>query len=194
MTSLDPRIYLFGDITVRKALRIIRKIKRLINIGAETIYFYICSDGGDFDSACAIIDEILGAQSVGITVYTICQSVACSGAADILSLGSNGYRFATHNSTIMMHPMSFATNEDYASNIKITAEHSSRRSQEIILLVSEACGYKTIKRRKEFEERINKGWWLTGKEAKKYGVVDGIWDYKQEKNIKYIDLESVDGR
>jgi ATP-dependent Clp endopeptidase proteolytic subunit ClpP len=184
---MDPRIYLFHNISVRLSLKVIRKIRRLIDIGVEDIYIYICSDGGSFDAACAIIDEMLGLQSIGITVHTICYSLACSGAADILVLGSHGHRYCTRNSTIMVHPMSYATNEDRAGNVKIMSEHLEKRSDEINSLVCKACGCHTTKKKQDFLGRINKGWWLTSKEAIKYGVVDGYWDYRLEKDIKHID-------
>lgn len=177
------RIFLFGDIKEQMAFKIIKQIRYLVDQKRQDIFLYVASGGGCYDAATAIIDEMLGAQSIGIAVHTICLAYAYSAASDILTLGSPSCRFATKNSTIMMHPLSFELGEDYSVNQKTASDHLEQKAQHMNLIIAKACGHNTKSKLKTFLEKTSKGLWLNATQATKFGVVDGIWDYKKERDI-----------
>ena len=175
------RIFIRGEIDEDSEEKFTASLRYLISKNIKTIYVYINSEGGDIDSACAIIDEINGAKSRGFSITTISLGKSYSAAAYILTFGTK--RYATENSTIMLHPILFDLDMDYIANQKAYTAFTDFKYADIIKKVANNCSKKTKAAIQGFIEKIQHGLWLCPKEAKKLKVIDGIWDYSLEKSI-----------
>jgi ATP-dependent Clp endopeptidase proteolytic subunit ClpP len=179
-SNLDSgKIFLYGEIN-DKAVRIIsEKLRYLVfNKKLKTIYVYISSMGGEYEAGCAISDELLGFESIGIKICTIVVGMACSAAADILIMGKE--RYATSNSVIMMHPIQYNVESDKLSSVRKDTDFTHKHYSAYTELIAKRCGYKTKVKIDEFIEKIEKTLWLTAKEAKKMGIINDIYNYKYE--------------
>lgn len=174
------RIFLYGEIDDKIAFRTIQRMRYVFLEKRKEIYLYIHSDGGDFEAMCAIIDEMVGLQSIGAKIYTIALGKACSAAAYVLAMGTE--RYATANTTIMMHEMQ--VNWEWAGesvkNVKGDTEFMDKLYTHTISMIVERCGHKG-KKKAAFIEKISKVMWMLPKDAQREGIIDGIWDYNWEK-------------
>jgi ATP-dependent Clp protease protease subunit len=178
------RILLWGEIKEESAKTVIQSMRYLADISKEDIYLYIHSDGGDTEAQDAIIDEMEGTRARGITIWTVAQGKAYSAAANILALGEPGHRFATKNSTLMLHMYSVDMPTDYVHMQKIYAEFTGKKNDEIYRQVAKACQKGTGKKLESFMNDLKSGLWLNARSAKSYGLIDGIWDYKWENALQ----------
>lgn len=164
-------IPLFGTITTQLSYDIITKIKLAFHNGKDKIGILINSEGGTFDGQVAIIDEILYWIKQGKIIETVVQGMACSGAANILLMGSPKYRYATYHSAIMFHSVSLDLQYDTIDNQKNIVDFTQRHQDLLNTTL-----LKNIKKRngKQFLESIKKDLWMSANEAKKYGIIDHI--------------------
>ncbi len=140
------------------------------------IYLYINSGGGEVSSGYAIIDQILSCRC---PVYTIVRGEAHSMGAIIAAFGAKGCRFATPNSSIMLHSfivqcppepvekfpgMASFTHADYMMKVSSLSKRLKITKQQLL-------------------ELMNKTMWLSPKQAIKVGVIDHIWTPKMEQAI-----------
>ena len=175
------RIFIRGEINEESEEKFVRSLRYCMSIDIKNIYVYISSEGGDVDSACAIIDEINGAKKQGFKIHTIAIGKAYSAGAYILTFGS--VRYATENASIMLHPILFDLDMDYIANQKAYTAFTDYKYADIINKVAKNCKRKTKSSINKFVEEIQHGLWLCPKEAKKLKVIDEIWDYSLEKSI-----------
>jgi len=172
------RIFLYGDITEKSAKDVILKMRASYYYYVDTVYLYIHTDGGDFEACCSICDEIQGIQNQGGEVVTISVGKTYSSGAFILCMGDR--RYATINSTIMFHPISFELGDDFIGNqVKYTA-FSDKQFTIFLKTITDKLGKKTKKTREAFRESFKDELWLTAEEAKKQKLIDDIWDYMEE--------------
>lgn len=179
------RVFLWGELTEDLAKEIIHNMRYIFfHEKNENIYLYIHSDGGEFDAECAIIAEMEGLKELGAVIHTIAVGKACSAAADILAVGSE--RYATKYSTMMMHPASYAMESEASIRHKKIADFSEKHYKEVLSYVARSCGYNTKKKLEQFYESVDKELWLDTDSAKKFGLIDGLWDYGWEKDITKV--------
>jgi ATP-dependent Clp protease protease subunit len=145
-------------------------IAQLLFLDAEDpkkdITLYVNSPGGSVTSTLAIIDTI---NTVKADVSTVCVGMAASGGAWVLSAGKKGKRFALPNAEVMIHQPLGGT-EGQASDIAITAKHILKTKENLIKIMSQATG-KPIS---QIEKDVDRDFYLSAEEAKKYGVIDDI--------------------
>lgn len=177
------RILLWGDVDEKSAKHIIQSMRYLADLSKEDIYFYIHSDGGETEAQDAIIDEIEGTRARGNIIWTIAHGKAYSAAANILALGTEGHRFATKNSTMMLHMYSVEMPTDYVHIQQTYTEYTKKKNDEIYKLVAKACGKGGGKKLEVFMNDLKSGLWLNTRSAMSYGLIDGIWDFKWENDI-----------
>ena len=175
------RIFIRGEINEESEEKFVRSLRYCMSIDIKNIYVYISSEGGDVDSACAIIDEMNGAKKQGFKIHTIAIGKAYSAAAYILTFGS--VRHATENASIMLHPILFDLDMDYVANQKAYTAFTDYKYADIINKVAKNCKKKTKSAIDKFVQEIQHGLWLCPKQAKKMKIIDFIWDYSKEKII-----------
>ncbi|MBL7979148.1 MAG: ATP-dependent Clp protease proteolytic subunit [Bacteroidetes Order II. Incertae sedis bacterium] len=130
------------------------------------ISIYINSPGGSVDSGLAIYDTM---QFITPQVATICVGLAASMGAVLLAAGESGKRAALPHSRIMIHqPLGGAQGQ--ASDIEITA----REIAKIKTTLYEILSHHTGKSLEQLESDADRDYWLSGKEAQAYGLIDRV--------------------
>ncbi len=145
-------------------------IAQLLFLEAEDpekdIHLYINSPGGVVTSGLAIYDTM---QFVKPDVSTICIGQAASMGAVLLAAGAAGKRFSLPNSRIMIHqPLGGAQGQ--ATDIKIQAEEILRIREVLNNILVRHTGKKV----KEIEKDTDRDFFMSGEEARVYGLVDQI--------------------
>lgn len=160
-------IFLGGPIDDHTANIIIAQLLHLESQETEKdVSFYINSPGGSVTATLAIIDTM---NHIKPNVSTVCVGMAASGAAWILSAGEKGKRFALPNAEVMIHqPLGGA--EGQASDIAITAEHILKIRDNLVEIMAKNTGQTKEKIAKDIE----RDFFMSAEEAKKYGVIDEI--------------------
>src|SRR5690349_16176714 len=130
------------------------------------IQMYINSPGGSVYSGLGVYDTI---QYITPDVSTICIGMAASMGAVLLCAGSKGKRTALKHSRVMMHQPSGAIGGQ-ATDIEITVAEIRKLKRELYEIISNHTG----KPVKQVEKDCDRDYWLTGEEAKEYGLVDDV--------------------
>ncbi|KKU59351.1 MAG: ATP-dependent Clp protease proteolytic subunit [Parcubacteria group bacterium GW2011_GWA2_47_12] len=132
----------------------------------KDISLYVNSPGGSVTATLAIVDTM---NHVKNDVSTVCVGLAASGAAIILSSGAKGKRFALPNAEIMIHqPLGGAQGQ--ATDIEITAKQIIKIREKLNKILSENTGQPVS----QIEKDVERDYYMSTEEAKKYGVIDKI--------------------
>jgi len=130
------------------------------------INIYINSPGGMVYSGLGVYDTI---QFVACPVATICVGLAASLGSVLLSSGAKGQRASLPNSRIMLHqPLGGAQGQ--ASDSEIQAREILWLKQRLYEILSEHTG----KDVETISKDADRDYWLSAKEAQKYGLIDNI--------------------
>lgn len=149
-------------------------IAQLLFLEAEDpkkdIYLYINSPGGSVTSTLAMIDTM---HHIKPDVATVCVGIAASGGALVLSQGAKGKRYALPNAEVMIHqPLGGA--EGQATDIGIAAKHILKTRENLNKMLAKATGQSLEK----IEKDVERDFFLSADEAKKYGLIDEIMKAK----------------
>lgn len=163
----DNIIFLDGHIDDHVANLIIAQMLFLQSEDPKKdISLYINSPGGSASATLAMIDTM---NYIKNDVSTICVGMAASGGAWLLSAGTKGKRCALPNSEVMIHqPLGGA--EGQATEIKIRAEQILKLRENLAKIMSKNTGQPVSK----VEKDIERDFFMSADEAKKYGIVDKI--------------------
>jgi ATP-dependent Clp protease protease subunit len=133
---------------------------------AKDISLYINSPGGSVTAGLAIYDTI---QFIKPDVATYCIGQAASMGAILLCAGTKGKRFSLPNSRVMIHQP--------WGGVQGAAEDISRQAVEILKLRDKINNI-LVAHSGQALERIQKDtdrdYFMSGAEAKEYGVVDEV--------------------
>jgi ATP-dependent Clp protease protease subunit len=134
----------------------------------KDIYLYINSPGGSVYDALAIFDTM---QYVKSDIQTVGIGVQASAAAFLLSSGTKGKRFLLPHATVMIHQPSSGTRG------KVTdQEIDLKEALRVKKLMQDIMAKNTGQDAKKIHEDMERDFWMTAPEAKKYGVVDDVID------------------
>ncbi len=163
----DRIIFLGGPIEDTVANLIIAQLLFLQSEDSKKeISLYINSPGGSVTSTLAIVDTM---KFIKPDVSTFCVGIAASGAALVLSAGTKGKRFILKNAEVMIHqPIGGA--EGQATDIAISAKHILKTRENLNKMLAEHTGQLLSK----IEQDVERDYFMTADEAKKYGIVDKI--------------------
>lgn len=139
----------------------------------QDIYLYINSPGGNVSSGLAIYDTM---QYIKPDLQTICIGQAASMGALLLTAGTKGKRFALPNARIMIHQPSGGF-QGQSTDIQIQAEEISKIRETLDEIMSKHSGQDKKTIRKDTE----RDYFMTGEEAKKYGLIDSVITDRNEK-------------
>src|SRR6476619_5016882 len=131
------------------------------------IHLYINSPGGSVSAGLAIYDTM---QFLKSPVNTICMGLAASMGAFLLAAGRKGKRSALPHSRIMIHQPSQSGGGGTASDIEIQAKEILYLRAKMNELLSKHTG-QPIER---IERDTDRDPYLSGDEAKEYGLVDHV--------------------
>jgi ATP-dependent Clp protease, protease subunit len=165
---LKDRIIFLGTAVDQHTANLV--VAQLLFLQAEDpkkdIFFYINSPGGSAYDAMAIYDTM---QYVTNDIQTVGIGMQASAAAFLLNSGTKGKRFVLPNSTIMIHQPSSGTSG------KVTdQEIDLKESLRIKRLLESIMAKNTGQKLEKIHEDMERDFWLTADEAKKYGLIDRV--------------------
>lgn len=132
----------------------------------KDIHLYINSPGGIVSSGLAIYDTM---QYVKSDIATYCIGQAASMGALLLAAGTKGKRFALPHSRIMMHqPMGGFHGQ--ATDVEIHAKEILKMKDVLNRIIANHTGQPFEKIQTDTE----RDFFMSGDEAKEYGIVDEV--------------------
>lgn len=140
------------------------------------IQLYINSPGGSVTAGLAVLDTM---NHIKPDVATVCVGMAASAAAVLLAAGQKGKRFALPNAEVMIH-QPWGGAQGQATDIEITAKHIVATRERLNKILSKATGQPLEK----IEKDVERDYFMSAEEAKKYGAIDDIFSHKGEKPPK----------
>lgn len=163
------KIYLWGAVEDESARYIVERMLYLEALEpGKDITLYINSPGGVITSGMAIMDTM---NMISSDVSTVCMGLAASMGALLLCAGKKGKRYAWPHSRVMIHqPLISGQIIAPAVDIKIQADEIRKIREELNRIIAEA----TNKPLSQIELDTDRDYYLNGKEAKEYGLVDHV--------------------
>ncbi len=149
-------------------------IAQLLFLEAEDpdkdIFLYINSPGGVVTSGLAIYDTM---QYIKPDVATICIGQAASMGSLLLNAGAAGKRSALPNSRVMIHqPMGGFQGQ--ASDIEIHAREIIKVKKNLNEIYAKHTGKKIA----QIEKDMDRDYFMSGEEAREYGLIDKVIERK----------------
>lgn len=130
------------------------------------VQIYVNSPGGSVYAGLGIYDTM---QYINPNVATCCVGMAASMAAVLLCAGEKGKRSALKHSRVMIHqPMGGAQGQ--VSEIEITYKEITKLKKELYDIIALHSGQPYEK----VEKDSDRDYWMTGEEAKEYGMIDEV--------------------
>jgi ATP-dependent Clp protease protease subunit len=132
----------------------------------KDISFYINSPGGLVTAGMAVYDTM---QYVKPDISTVCIGQAASMGALLLTAGAKGKRYSLPNSRILIHqPMGGFQGQ--ASDIEIQAKEILRMKDTL----TDILAFHTGKNLKQIQTDTDRDFFMTGEEARDYGIIDTV--------------------
>jgi ATP-dependent Clp protease protease subunit len=143
----------------------------------KDINFYVNSPGGLVTAGLAVYDTM---QYIKPDITTVCVGQAASMGALLLTAGANGKRYTLPNARILIHqPMGGFQGQ--ASDIEIQAKEILRMKETLNQILVKHTG----KNMDQVQNDTDRDYFMTGQEAKEYGIVDYVISNRD-------DLELID--
>ncbi|MEK7128858.1 MAG: ATP-dependent Clp endopeptidase proteolytic subunit ClpP [Patescibacteria group bacterium] len=163
----DRIIFLGGPIDDSVANIIIAQLIFLENEDSKKdIKLYINSPGGQVTAGMAILDTM---NFIKPDVSTLCVGIAASMGAILLSAGTKGKRLILPNAEVLIHQPLGGT-EGQASDIAISAKHILKIKDSLNKILSKNTGQTMA----QIEKDVDRDYYMSAEEAKKYGLIDEI--------------------
>lgn len=169
------RILVVGEIDDIAAAHICSYLQ-VFSITKEPIYMYINSPGGSLYAGYAIVDQILACCG---PVVTIVRGTAHSMGAMITAHGTKGHRYATPNSSLMLHSVSMHNPATPLEHHKKMFDYTLLDYDKKIAALARRMG--TTK--KKLHVIMSETTWMQPKQAVKIGLIDGIWTPQKERAV-----------
>jgi ATP-dependent Clp protease protease subunit len=142
----------------------------------KDIHVYINSPGGSVTAGLAIYDTI---QYVKPDVSTLCVGQAASMGALLLASGTAGKRFTLPHSRILIHqPMGGFQGQ--ATDIDIQAREILRLREDLNNILARH----TKQPIKKIQQDTERDYFMSGDEAKEYGLIDEVVNYREKEKGK----------
>jgi len=140
----------------------------------KDINFYINSPGGIVTAGLAVYDTM---QYIKPDIATVCIGQAASMGALLLTAGTKGKRYSLPNSRILIHqPMGGFQGQ--ASDIEIQAKEILRMKETLNQILVLHTG-KTLS---QIQNDTDRDFFMTGIEAKQYGIIDHVIKNRDDLN------------
>ena len=133
----------------------------------KDIFLYVNSPGGHVHSGLAIVDAM---NHVKPDVSTVAVGMAASMGSVILASGAKGKRYALPNADIMIHQPHGGA-EGQATDIEISAKRILSLRDRLNKMLAKTTGQPLEK----VERDVDRDFFMTADEAKKYGIVDQVY-------------------
>jgi len=144
----------------------------------KDVHIYINSPGGSVTAGLAIYDTI---QYVKPDVSTLCVGQAASMGALLLACGTAGKRYALPHSRILIHqPMGGFQGQ--ATDIDIQAREILRLREDLNNILAKH----TKQAIKKIQQDTERDYFMSGEEAKEYGIIDEVVNYREKEKTKKV--------
>ncbi len=179
----QPETILVTDFGSTTASTFIERLNKLNNASQGIIPIQIDSFGGQVYSLLGMLDAMAATKK---PLATFVESKAMSCGAVLLSAGTPGLRFASKNSTILIHEVSA---DSIGKNTDLQADANEAARLNGMLL--EILAKNSNKPKNFYADMIhaanNADLFITPKEAVKYGLIDkiGIPTFKIDLRVTY---------
>ena len=183
----DRIIFLGGQVDDNMASLVIAQLLFLESEDPDKdIQLYINSPGGSVTSGMAMYDTM---QYIKPDVSTICLGQAASMGAFLLAGGAPGKRFSLPHARIMIH-QPWGGFQGQATDIDIHAREILRLKEEINKIMAKHCNQSV----KKLQQDTERDFFMSGLEAKDYGLIDNIVEYrsKEKKDVASKDSSGKD--
>jgi ATP-dependent Clp protease protease subunit len=165
-------IFLVGPVNDQTANLVVAQLLFLESENPDKdISLYINSPGGSVSAGLSVFDTM---QFIKPDVSTLCMGLAASMGAFLLAAGAKGKRFALPNSRIMIHQPSGGA-QGQATDIEIQAREILKLRESLNKILAERTGQPLEKIRNDSE----RDFFMSGSEAKEYGLIDQVLDRRQ---------------
>ncbi len=138
----------------------------------QDVQIYINSPGGSFTALTAIYDTM---RFVKPDIQTVCLGQAASAAAVLLAAGAPGKRACLPNASVLIHQPSSGGIRGQVSDLEIAAKEIERMRT----VMEETLARHTGREAAEVRRDTDRDRYLTAHEAKDYGIVDQVFDYRK---------------
>jgi len=132
----------------------------------KEIYFYLNTPGGIVSAGLAIYDTM---RYIKPHVCTVCMGQAASMGAIILAAGEKGKRYSLPHSRVLIH-QPLGGFQGQATDIGIQAKEILRLKRELNNILKNLTGQPL----KKIESDTDRDFYMTGEQAKQYGIVDEV--------------------
>ena len=140
----------------------------------KDINFYVNSPGGIVTAGLAVYDTM---QYIKPDIATVCIGQAASMGAVLLTAGTKGKRYSLPNSRILIHqPMGGFQGQ--ASDIEIQAKEILRMKETLNQILVRHTG----KDLSQIQNDTDRDFFMTGVEAKEYGIIDHVIKNRDDLN------------
>jgi len=140
----------------------------------KDINFYVNSPGGIVTAGLAVYDTM---QYIKPDIATVCIGQAASMGALLLTAGTKGKRYSLPNSRILIHqPMGGFQGQ--ASDIEIQAKEILRMRETLNQILMRHTG----KNLNQIQNDTDRDFFMTGLEAKEYGIIDHVIKNRDDLN------------
>lgn len=165
----DRIIFIDGEINEATASVVVAELIHLANEDAEApIKLYINSPGGSVYDGLAIYDTM---NYIKPDVETYGIGLQASMGAFLLSSGAKGKRHLLPNSRVMIHQPSSGT-QGKVTDQEITLKEAIELKERLAAIMAKNTGQKLAKMKNDME----RDFWMSADDAKKYGLVDEVID------------------
>ena len=172
----DRIIFVTGPIEDDMANSIIAQLLFLEMENPDSdISLYINSPGGSVTAGMAIYDTM---NYVKCDVRTVCVGLAASMGAFLLMAGEKGKRMALPNSEIMIHqPLGGASGQ--ATDVAIRAKWLLKTKEKMTYLMADMTGQPL----ERMAQDVERDYFMSAQEALDYGIVDEIYNPRNNTNL-----------
>ena len=165
---LNERVIFLGDEVNSQTANLV--VAQLLHLAYqnpdEDIKLYINSPGGSVYDGLAIYDTM---NFIKPDVQTIGIGLQASMGAFLLSAGAKGKRAVLGNSRVMIHQPSTGT-QGKITDQEITLREGIELKKKLNKILAKNTGQKLEK----IEKDVERDFWMSAEEAKKYGLIDKI--------------------
>jgi len=166
------KVFVTGGINMEMATAICARLQAMAHTSDDPIIMTICSPGGHVEAGDMIHDTI---KFIKPEVIVIGTGYVASAGALIYVAAEKKNRYTTPNTRFLLHQPSGGVGGD-ASSIAIQSQQIIAMRDRLNAIFAKATGQKVDKVAKD----VDRDFWLTAKEAVKYGIVGKIIENETE--------------
>jgi ATP-dependent Clp protease protease subunit len=162
----DRLLWVAGPVNDQMSTIVQAQLMFLSNTSTDDITMHIDSPGGSVKSGLSMVDVM---EYISCDIVTVNTGIAASMGSVLLGAGTKGKRSSLRHSTTMLHQSSGG----FRGNIQdaeIDWKEWKKINEELFVLLRSYCGKTT----KQVKEDASRDFWLSAKEAVKYGIIDEV--------------------